>query len=148
MAKSKHIPVNEQAPSVRIQNFDEVVLGYSENEALQEANRCLQCKLKPCIDGCPIRVNIDLIILLQGSPSLAWERIQQRGREMEIEGGWKLTEIQNLNEWYKTYAADVVKFGFHQGTVLEIDVEKLDLTNRIHVGYIFERVHEILKAGD
>ncbi len=90
----------------------------------------------------------DLIILLQGSPSLAWERIQQRGREMEIEGGWKLTEIQNLNEWYKTYAADVVKFGFHQGTVLEIDVEKLDLTNRIHVGYIFERVHEILKAGD
>ena len=64
MAKSKHIPVNEQAPSVRIQNFDEVVLGYSENEALQEANRCLQCKLKPCIDGCPIRVNIPEFIKL------------------------------------------------------------------------------------
>ncbi len=90
----------------------------------------------------------DLIILLQGSPSLAWERIQQRGREMEIEGGWQFTEINNLNHWYKAYGANVVKLGFHNGPVLEIDVEKLDLTNRIHVGYIFERVLEILKAGD
>ena len=90
----------------------------------------------------------DLIILLQGSPSLAWDRIQQRGREMEIEGGWKYTEINNLNHWYQAYGANVVKLGFHQGPVLEIDVEKLDLTNRIHVGYIFERVLDILKNGD
>ncbi|MDD4666987.1 MAG: deoxynucleoside kinase, partial [Candidatus Cloacimonetes bacterium] len=39
----------------------------------------------------------DLIIILQGSPSTAWERIQQRGREMEIEGGWQFSEIKNLN---------------------------------------------------
>lgn len=90
----------------------------------------------------------DLIILLQGNPSLAWERIQQRGREMEIEGGWKFTEINNLNHWYKDYGANVVKLGFHDGPVLEIDVEKLDLTNRIHVGYIFERVLEVLKAQE
>lgn len=90
----------------------------------------------------------DLIILLQGSPSLAWERIQQRGREMEIEGGWQFTEINNLNRWYKDYGANVVKLGFHDGPVLEIDVEKLDLTNRIHVGYIFERVLEVLKTQD
>jgi len=90
----------------------------------------------------------DLIILLQGSPSLAWERIQQRGREMEIEGGWQFTEINNLNHWYKSYGSNVVKLGFHDGPVLEIDVEKLDLTNRIHVGYIFERILEVLKARD
>jgi len=90
----------------------------------------------------------DLIILLQGSPSLAWERIQQRGREMEIEGGWQFTEINNLNHWYKSYGANVVKLGFHNGPVLEIDVEKLDLTNRIHVGYIFERILEVLKTQD
>ena len=90
----------------------------------------------------------DLIILLQGSPSLAWERIQQRGREMEIEGGWQFTEINNLNRWYKDYGANVVKLGFHDGPVLEIDVEKLDLTNRIHVGYIFERVLEVLKIQE
>ncbi len=87
----------------------------------------------------------DLIILLQGNPSLAWERIQQRGREMEIEGGWQYAEINNLNRWYKTYGTNVVKLGFHDGPVLEIDVEKLDLTNRIHVGYIFERILEVLK---
>jgi deoxyadenosine/deoxycytidine kinase len=90
----------------------------------------------------------DLIILLHGSPSLAWERIQQRGREMELEGGWQFTEINNLNHWYKAYGSNVVKLGFHNGPVLEIDVEKLDLTNRIHVGYIFERVLETLKAQD
>lgn len=90
----------------------------------------------------------DLIILLHGSPSLAWERIQQRGREMEIEGGWQFMEINNLNHWYKAYGTNVVKLGFHDGPVLEIDVEKLDLTNRIHVGYIFERVLEVLKSRD
>lgn len=90
----------------------------------------------------------DLIILLQGSPSLAWERIQQRGREMEIEGGWRFSEINNLNHWYKAYGSNVVKLGFHDGAVLEVDVEKLDLTNRIHVGYIFERILEILKTQD
>jgi len=90
----------------------------------------------------------DLIILLHGSPSLAWERIQQRGREMEIEGGWQFNEIKNLNCWYKDYGSNVVKMGFHKGPVLSIDVEKLDLTNRIHVGYIFERVLEVLRATD
>jgi deoxyadenosine/deoxycytidine kinase len=90
----------------------------------------------------------DLIILLQGSPSLAWDRIQQRGREMEIEGGWQFTEIKNLNHWYKSYGSNVVKLGFHHAPVLEIDVEKLDINNRIHVGYIFERVLEALKAED
>lgn len=90
----------------------------------------------------------DLIILLHGSPSLAWERIQQRGREMEVEGGWQFSEINNLNHWYKSYGQNVVKLGFHDGPILDIDVEKLDLTNRIHVGYIFERVLESLKGRD
>ncbi len=90
----------------------------------------------------------DLIILLHGSPSLAWERIQQRGRDMEVEGGWQFTEINNLHRWYEAYGSNVVKFGFHNGPVLDIDVGKLDLTNRIHVGYIFERILEILTAQD
>ncbi|MDI9529075.1 MAG: deoxynucleoside kinase [Candidatus Cloacimonadota bacterium] len=90
----------------------------------------------------------DLMIILQGSPSLAWERIQQRGREMEVEGGWQFTEIKNLNRWYKEYGSNVVKLGFHKGPVLEVDVEKLDLTNRIHVGYIFESILESLSGCD
>jgi hypothetical protein len=41
-----------------------------------------------------------------------------------------------------------VKLGFHKGPVLEVDVEKLDLTNRIHVGYIFESILESLSGCD
>lgn len=86
----------------------------------------------------------DLIIQLVGNPRLAWQRIQQRGREMEIEGGWSEAEIKNLNRWYQDYAINVVKYGFHQGKVIEIDVNKIDLLNRVHVGYIFERIYEEL----
>ena len=88
----------------------------------------------------------DLIIQLVGNPKLAWQRIQQRGREMEIEGGWNQAEIKNLNHWYKDYAINVVKYGFHQGKVIEIDVNKIDLLNRVHVGYIFERIYEELNS--
>ncbi|MEM0005889.1 MAG: hypothetical protein QW406_03375, partial [Ignisphaera sp.] len=38
----------------RIKDFNEVTLGYSEREALEEASRCLQCLNKPCIQGCPV----------------------------------------------------------------------------------------------
>ncbi len=42
----------------RITNFEEVALGYTENEALLEASRCLSCKSAPCIKGCPVSINI------------------------------------------------------------------------------------------
>ncbi|MDO9577651.1 MAG: deoxynucleoside kinase [Candidatus Cloacimonadales bacterium] len=87
----------------------------------------------------------DLLIILKGRADLAWSRIQQRGREMEIEGGWSLSEIESLNELYRTYSKDVVQFGFHSGKVLEINVDQLDFTNRIHVGYIFDGIMETLK---
>ena len=86
----------------------------------------------------------DLIILLKGNPDLAWSRIQQRGREMEIEGGWSRSEIKALSFWYESYAEDVRKFGFHHQQILEINVEKLNFTNRIHVGYIFEGIYNSL----
>lgn len=87
----------------------------------------------------------DLLIILNGRADLAWNRIQQRGREMEIEGGWSLSEIESLNELYRTYGKDVVQFGFHLGKVLEINVNQLDFTNRIHVGYIFDGIMKALK---
>lgn len=51
-----------QKPSVRVTNFDEVALGYSEEEAQQEARRCLQCKKPPCIKGCPVEIDIPAFI--------------------------------------------------------------------------------------
>jgi deoxyadenosine/deoxycytidine kinase len=89
---------------------------------------------------------VDLLIMLNGSTELAWSRIQQRGREMELEGGWSKYEIESLNYWYRNYAGDVKKFGFHKGPVLELNMDKLDLNNRIHIGYIYESIYEILTS--
>ncbi len=47
-----------QAPEVRAKNFKEVALGYSEETALAEAQRCLNCKNRPCVSGCPVNVHI------------------------------------------------------------------------------------------
>ena len=59
MSQKEHqVPVQEQDPKVRIHNFEEVPLGYTEAEAVREAERCLQCKNAPCIEGCPIRIDI------------------------------------------------------------------------------------------
>jgi deoxyadenosine/deoxycytidine kinase len=86
----------------------------------------------------------DLMIILKGSTELAWSRIQQRGREMEMEGGWSKNEIRSLNQWYKNYASDVVRFGFHGSHILEINVDKIDFTNQIHLGYIYENIYNYL----
>ena len=47
-----------QAPSERINNMNEVAVGYSADQAIVEASRCLQCKNAPCIKGCPVNINI------------------------------------------------------------------------------------------
>ncbi len=47
-----------QDPSTRITNFSEVALGYTEEQAINEANRCLNCKNKPCVSMCPVSIDI------------------------------------------------------------------------------------------
>ena len=54
----KKTPMPEQEPLVRNKNFQEVALGYTEEQARTEAQRCLNCKNKPCIAGCPVNVRI------------------------------------------------------------------------------------------
>ncbi|MBR1689292.1 MAG: NADPH-dependent glutamate synthase [Oscillibacter sp.] len=51
-------PMPSQDPEVRNKNFQEVALGYTEAQALDEAQRCLNCKAKPCMTGCPVMVHI------------------------------------------------------------------------------------------
>ena len=57
MRKEKN-PMPSQAPQVRAHNFDEVALGYSEEQALDEAQRCLNCRNFPCVQGCPVNIHI------------------------------------------------------------------------------------------
>ena len=58
----KKTKMPEQLPEVRSKNFDEVALGYTEEDALLEASRCLQCKKPRCVEGCPVEINIPAFI--------------------------------------------------------------------------------------
>ena len=51
-------PMPHQDPQVRAGNFNEVALGYTEEQAVDEAQRCLNCKHRPCVSGCPVQINI------------------------------------------------------------------------------------------
>ncbi len=54
----KKVPVREQDPKERATNFDEVCLGYNDEEAKCEAQRCLKCKNPQCVKGCPVAISI------------------------------------------------------------------------------------------
>lgn len=66
----------EQDPKVRATNFDEVALGYTAEMAAAEASRCLNCKTKPCVSGCPVNVRIPEFI--------------SKVAEGDIEGAYKI----------------------------------------------------------
>ena len=51
-------PMPSQEANVRAHNFDEVALGYTEEVAIDEALRCLNCKNMPCVEGCPVKIHI------------------------------------------------------------------------------------------
>ncbi len=61
-ARIPRVPVREQDPMIRAKNFKEVCLGYSDEEALLEAKRCLNCKKPACMTACPVSVKIPFFI--------------------------------------------------------------------------------------
>ncbi len=78
MDPKKH-PMPSQDPLVRNKNFKEVALGYDEATAIEEAKRCVHCKNKPCVAGCPVAVDIPAFIELvaEGKFEEAYEVIQR-----------------------------------------------------------------------
>lgn len=72
-------PIPEQDPQVRSRNFEEVTLGYTEQMAVLEANRCLECKHRPCVAGCPVNVQIPDFIhhVKAGEFSEAYQKISE-----------------------------------------------------------------------
>lgn len=75
----KKTPMPEQEAAVRNKNFDEVTLGYTNELAMQEATRCLNCKHRPCVAGCPVNVQIpDFIMLIKaGDFEGAYKKIKE-----------------------------------------------------------------------
>ncbi len=79
----KKNPMPTQEPEVRSHNFEEVTLGYTLEQAVDEANRCLNCKNKPCVGGCPVAIDIPAFIA--------------KVREQDIEGAYEiLTKSSSL----------------------------------------------------
>ena len=68
-----------QPAEIRAHNFDEVALGYTRELALEEASRCLNCKNRPCVSGCPVNVNIPDFIskLKEGDAEGAYKIISE-----------------------------------------------------------------------
>ena len=75
----KKYEMPSQPPEVRAHNFLEVALGYDEATALREAERCLNCKHMPCVDGCPVKIHIPAFIqkVREGDFEAAYQIIAQ-----------------------------------------------------------------------
>lgn len=75
----KKTAMPEQEPNIRNHNFKEVTTGYTEDMAIEEAQRCLNCKHKPCISGCPVQVQIPDFIdqVAKGEFEKAYEIIRE-----------------------------------------------------------------------
>ena len=73
-------PMPHQDADVRNKNFSEVSLGYTLEDAINEANRCIGCKTKPCMSGCPVNVDIpDFISFVKdGDIESAYKKIKEK----------------------------------------------------------------------
>ncbi|MBQ9914816.1 MAG: NAD(P)-binding protein, partial [Clostridia bacterium] len=73
------VPMPVQDPMVRNGNFQEVAMGYTEEMAILEAQRCLNCKNSPCVNGCPVNVKIPEFIKLvsEGDFAGAYDKIKE-----------------------------------------------------------------------
>ncbi|KPK71950.1 dihydropyrimidine dehydrogenase [candidate division WOR_3 bacterium SM23_60] len=76
----KKTPMREQPAKERIRNYDEVPYGYSEQEAIQEAARCLQCRKPTCVQGCPVEIDIPRFIdfIAKGDFPSAIKRLKEK----------------------------------------------------------------------
>ena len=81
-------PMPEQEPNVRNRNFEEVALGYTLEQAMNEAQRCLNCKNKPCVSGCPVGIPIPEFVgkVAQGDLAGAYQLLSDANALPAISG--------------------------------------------------------------
>ena len=108
MAKGMvRVPVREQDPKERATNFEEVCLGYNQEEAMEEATRCLNCKNAKCIEGCPVSINIPAFIqeVKEGNIEEAYKIIGQSSALPAICGRVCPQESRSLSAKESVFAA-------------------------------------------
>lgn len=109
----KKVPVREQDAKVRATNFEEVCLGYDQEEAMEEAARCLNCKNARCIQGCPVSINIPGFIekVKEGDFASAYQVIGQSSALPAVCGRVCPQETQCEGQCIRGIKGDAVSIG-------------------------------------
>lgn len=109
----KKIPVQEQDAKVRATNFKEVCLGYTKEEAMQEASRCINCKNAQCIKGCPVSINIPAFIeqVKMGEFEKAYQIISESSALPSVCGRVCPQESQCEGKCIRGFKGDPVSIG-------------------------------------
>ncbi len=107
------VPVREQDPKVRATNFEEVCLGYNQEEAMAEAQRCLECKNPRCVQGCPVNINIPGFIkeVKNGDFAAAFQVIAQSSALPAVCGRVCPQETQCEGKCVRGIKGDAVSIG-------------------------------------
>ena len=107
------VPVREQEPQVRAANFEEVCLGYNEEEAKAEAARCLNCKNAQCMKGCPVSINIPAFVeqVKNGDFTKAYEIISESSALPAVCGRVCPQESQCEGKCIRGFKGDPVSIG-------------------------------------
>lgn len=152
----KKVPVREQAPDVRNHNFEEVCLGYNQEEATQEATRCLNCKNAQCIKGCPVSINIPAFVneVKQGNIEEAYKIIGQSSALPAICGRVCPQESQCEGKCIRGIKGEAVSIGKLERFVADwarennIKPEKPEVKNGKKVAVIGSGPSGLTCAGD
>ena len=107
------VPVREQDPKVRATNFEEVCLGYNQEEAMEEAQRCLGCKKPKCVEGCPVNINIPAFIkeVKEGNFAEAYKVIGQSSALPAVCGRVSPQETQCEGKCIRGIKGEAVSIG-------------------------------------
>lgn len=152
----KKVPVREQDPKVRATNFEEVCLGYNQEEAMDEATRCINCKNAKCIQGCPVSINIPAFIkeVKEGNIEEAYKVIGKSSALPAVCGRVCPQESQCEGQCIRGIKGEPVSIGklerFVADYALEHDIkpEKAEKTNGHRVAVIGSGPAGLTCAGD
>lgn len=152
----KRIPVREQDAKERATNFKEVCLGYNKEEAMEEAQRCINCKNARCIQGCPVSINIPGFIshVKEGNIEEAYKVIGESSALPAICGRVCPQESQCESKCIRGIKGDPISIGklerFVADYALEHDIKpaKPEKTNGHKVAVIGSGPSGLTCAGD
>ncbi len=152
----KKVPVREQDPKVRATNFEEVCYGYNQEEAMEEATRCINCKNAKCVQGCPVAIDIPGFIheVKEGNIEEAYKIIGKASALPAICGRVCPQESQCEGKCIRGIKGEPVSIGklerFVADYALEHDLkpEKAESTNGHKVAVIGSGPAGLTCAGD